>query len=111
MLGGGGDAPFSAMRRRLWLSNSSSLPVCSTVASLRVRARATCIGLSKSSKPCTSVTAAWADSGESKTTKAWPLALRLVLATMSITLPYSEKMARNACLSGSGLTRSSRLRT
>lgn len=99
------------MRRRLCASNSSSLPVCITVASLRVRAIATCMGFSKSSKPCTSSIAACADSALSKTTNAWPLALRFVLATMSITLPYSEKMACSACLSGSGLTRSSRLRT
>lgn len=35
--------PFSAMRRRLWISNSSSLPVFKTVASLCVRARDRCI--------------------------------------------------------------------
>lgn len=103
--------PFSAMRRRLCASNSSSLPVLRTVASLRVRASARCMGFSNSSKPWISSMAASADSGLSKTTKAWPLALRLVLATMSMTLPYSEKMARRVSLRTSGLTRSSRLRT
>ncbi|KAK1834160.1 hypothetical protein QBC39DRAFT_424394 [Podospora conica] len=64
------------MRRLLCASNSSSLPVFKTVASLRVRARARCMGFSNSSKPWISSMAASADSGLSKTTKAWPLALR-----------------------------------
>jgi hypothetical protein len=55
--------------------------------------------------------AAWADSGLSKTTKAWPFAFKFVLATMSMTFPYSEKMARSVSFNTSGLTRSSRFRT
>lgn len=103
--------PFSARRLLRCVSNSSASPVILTVASLLVRASASCIGFSKSSKPWISSMAFCADSGLSKTTKAWPFALRFVFAMMSITFPYSEKIASRDSLRTSGLTRSSRLRT
>ena len=48
---------------------------------------------------------------ESKTMKAWPLALRLVFATRSMMVPYSEKISVREDLRASSLMRSSRLRT
>lgn len=104
-------SPFSAVRLLLCSSNSSSVPNFCTVASLRVLARATCMGLPNRSKPSTSSAACLADSGLSKTMKAWPFAFRLVLATMSMTLPNSEKSSWRAAFRGSILTRSSRFRT
>lgn len=103
--------PFSAVRLRLWSSKSSSDPNFCTVASLLVFARAACRGLPNRSKPSTSSAACLADSGLSKTMKAWPLAFRLVLATISMTFPKLEKSSRSVLFRGSILTRSSMFRT
>lgn len=103
--------PFSASLLLLCDSSSSSVPCNLTVASLRVRAKSSCIGLSNSSKPCTSSMARAADSALSKTMKAWPFALRFFLATTSMMLPYSLKISSSASFSCSILMRSSRLRT
>jgi hypothetical protein len=54
-----------------------------TVSSLCVLALDTFRRLPYSSKPCISSTASSADFSLSKTTKAWPLRLRLLLAMMS----------------------------
>lgn len=103
--------PFSANRLLLWLSNSSSSPLLFTLASLLVFANANCIGFSKSSKPCTSSMAFCADSTLSNTMNACPLAFKLVLATISIISPYSEKSSVKASLSCSMRMRSSRFLT
>lgn len=105
------DIPFSASLLLLCDSSSSSVPCNLTVASLRVLAKSSCIGLSNSSNPCTSSIACAADSALSKTMKAWPFALIFFLATMSTMLPYSLKISSSASFSCSILMRSSRLRT
>lgn len=99
------------MRRRLCVSSSSGFPLLATVTSLLARASAHAMGFPNTSNPSVSSAAVVALSGDSYTTKAWPLALTLVLMMMSTTVPYSPKMAASTSLARSGLTRSSMLRT
>ena len=82
-----------------------------TVASDLVFAKASCIGLSKSSKFCSSSIASPASSADSKTMNAWPLALMFFFATISTTSPKVEKISRRASVRRGMVTRSSRFRT